>query len=219
VDDLLVARIAGAAAALAGVAICAASYVESTLPLGCVGDECSSRPQRPDSTTADAWYTLALLMLLMAALGVGLLLLRRRLLGRAGVAAVLLVGIGSVVAVGANVVQSWFFGGDLAAMPALFLPAIAATVAGLALLMVVVVRARLVPLWAGVLVGVTVLLVPFGNQENSTVLLDAPLGLALVVAGVLLCRAGVPPRLTNPTGSRRPRSVSGMERDTGAPRA
>lgn len=198
-DDRLVSRVAGAAAAVAGLAICAASYVESTLPVGCVGDECSYRPQRPGSSTANACYTLAFLMLVVAALGLGLLLLRRRLLGRTGTVAVVLVGAGAVVAVGVNVVQSFLLDGDLAAMPAIFLPAVAAIVAGLALLMVVVVRARLVPLWAGVLVGLTVLLVPFGDQENTTVLLDVPVGVALVLAGLLLARGPATERNRGPT--------------------
>jgi hypothetical protein len=45
-----------------------------------------------------------------------------------------------------------------------------------------------VPVWAGVVVGLTLLLIPFGNQENTTVLLDIPFGLALVLAGVLVLR-------------------------------
>jgi hypothetical protein len=37
-------------------------------------------------------------------------------------------------------------------------------------------------------VGLTLLMIPFGNQENTTVLLDVPFGLALVLAGVLVLR-------------------------------
>ncbi len=77
-------------------------------------------------------------------------------------------------------------------MPAIFLPAVASMVVGLAVLMVVVIRARLVPLWAGWLVGLTLVLIPFGNQENTTVLLDFPFGLGLVLAGALLVRNSVP---------------------------
>ena len=71
---------------------------------------------------------------------------------------------------------------------------------GLAVLMVLVIRARLVPLWAGALVGLSVLLVPFGNEENTTVLLDIPLGLAMALAGVLIVRrgAGAPTSATAP---------------------
>ncbi len=188
-DNRLVSRVTGAAAAVAGLAICAASYVESTLPIGCVGDQCDTRPQRPESPTANALYACALALLVVAALGLGLLLLRRGRLGRAGRTAVGLIGVGAVVAVGANVVSALFFDGDMAAMPAFLLPAVAAIVLGFAVLMVVVIRARLVPLWAGAFVGLTVLLVPFGSLENTTVLLEVPFGLALVVAGVLLVRA------------------------------
>lgn len=187
-NSALVSRVTGVAAVVSGLAICAASYVLSTLPVGCVGAQCDTRPQRPSSPTADAFYTLALAAMVVAACGLGLLLVRRGRMGRTGRAAVALVGLGAVVSVAANVVQSLFFDGDLGAMPAIFLPAVAAIVLGFAVLMVVVVRARLVPLWTGVLVGLTVLLVPFGNQENSTVLLDVPFGLALAVAGVLLVR-------------------------------
>ena len=77
----------------------------------------------------------------------------------------------------------------MAAMPGFFLPAVAAIVLGFVVLMVVVIRARLVPLWAGALVGLAVLLVPFGSLENTTVLLEVPFGLSLVLAGVLLARA------------------------------
>jgi hypothetical protein len=113
------------------------------------------------------------------------------------VAAVALIGAGAVVAVVANVLQAVSFDGDMPAMPAVFLPAVAAIVLGLAVLMVVVIRARLVPLWSGVLVGLGALLVPFGNLENTTVLLDVPFGLALAVAGVLLFRAEAPASARN----------------------
>jgi hypothetical protein len=91
--------------------------------------------------------------------------------------------------VAANVVQAWLFAGDMAFMPAVLLPAVAAIVVGFAVLMVVVLRARLVPLWSGALVGLTVLLLPFADLENTSVLLQIPFGLALAVAGVLLFRA------------------------------
>jgi hypothetical protein len=184
--DRTVARVTGAAAVISGLAICAASYVESTLPIGCVGDQCNFRPERPASATANACDALALVMLVVAALGLGRLALRRGQLGRTGTTGVGLIAVGAVVAVIANVVQALFFDGDMTAMPAVFLPAVAAVVGGFALLMLVVVRTRLVPLWAGLVVGLTVLLIPFGNQENTTVLLDIPFGLSLALAGVLL---------------------------------
>jgi hypothetical protein len=34
--------------------------------------------------------------------------------------------------------------------------------------------------------GLTLVLIPFGNRENTTALLDVPFGLALVLAGALL---------------------------------
>ena len=110
-----------------------------------------------------------------------------------GALAVGLIAVGAVVAVIANVVQSAYYAGDMPAMPAIFLPAIAGLVLGFVLLMLVVIRARVVPLWVGVVVGLTLLLVPFGDQENTTVLLDVPFALALVLAGVLILR---------PTGAR-----------------
>jgi hypothetical protein len=186
--ETTVIRVTGAAAVVSGLAICAASYVESTLPTGCVGNQCAYRPERPSSTTADGLYTLALVLLVVAALGVGLVVMRLRGLGRLGSVAVGLIAVGALVAVVANVVQAAFFDGDLAAMPAVFLPAVGAVVLGFVLLMVVAIRARVVPPWAGLLVGASVLLVPFGNQENTTVLLDVPFGLALAVAGVALVR-------------------------------
>ncbi len=198
----LVARMTGVAAVTAGLAICAASYVESTLPIGCVDEQCAYRPQRPGSATADGFYALALVALVVAALGLGVLVLRLGRLGRTGVVAVGMIAIGAVVAVVANVVQALLFDGDMAAMPGILLPAVAAVVVGLALLMWVVIRARVVPLWAGVVVGLTVLLVPFGNLENTTVLLDIPFGLALTLAGALLVRdAGASTRVRNPGAS------------------
>jgi hypothetical protein len=201
-DDRMIARFTGAAAVLAGLALSAASYVQSTLPIGCVGDECSYRPMRPDSAAADACYVVTLVALVLAALGLGLLLLRRRALGRLGAVAVGLIAVGAIAATLANLVQAAFFHGDLHAMPAIFLPSVAAVVIGLAVLMVLVIRARLVPLWAGALVGLSVLLVPFGNEENTTVLLDIPLGLAMALAGALIVRRGA----AAPTSATAPRS-------------
>jgi lipopolysaccharide export LptBFGC system permease protein LptF len=93
------------------------------LPLGCVGDQCDFRPQRPDSATADAFYVVGLALLVLAAVGLAVLVLRRRRLGRLGALAVGLIAVGAVVAVVASVVQSAFYDGDLPAMPAIFLPA------------------------------------------------------------------------------------------------
>jgi hypothetical protein len=187
-NDILLSRLTGSAAVVGGLAVCAASYVDSTLPIGCVGDQCNYRPERPSSVSVNVLDLVAFVLLVASVAGLGLLVRRRRRLGRMLVTGVGLVVIGAVVAVVANVVQAVFFDGDLAVMPAIFLPAIAAMVLGLALLMVTAIRARVVPLWAGVVVALTLLLIPFGNQENTSVLLDIPFGLAWTLAGLLLVR-------------------------------
>jgi hypothetical protein len=151
--------------------------------------------------TGNACYALAFVV---AALGLGLLRRRRKRPGRTGAVAVGLVAAGAVPAVVAHVAQALLFDGDRAAMPADFLPAVAAVVAGLLLLMVAVIRTRVVPLWVWALAGATLLLVPFGNQENTTVLLDIPFGLAVALAGTLVLRDATASTSARSRGSRAP---------------
>ena len=187
-NDSLVSRVTGAAAIGAGLALGTAAYLQSLQPRGCVGDECDVRPMRDTPQSAEILLTIGGVLLVTSALGLTLLLWRRRRLGRAGAAgAVLLVGGAGLAALG-GFIQAVLADGDLSSMPAFVIPGVGGVLLGVALLAWCVFRARILPPWSAVLIGLGVVLLAFANEQTDTVLLMIPFGLAWTLAGVILIR-------------------------------
>ena len=126
---------------------------------------------------------------MLAVSGVGLLLLTRRHggLGRTGLVAVLIGGLGGALLLAAGIV-SGFINGDWSGMPGLVVPGVVLVAVGAALLGWVVFRTRLLPTWSALLLLCTALLLPLVNEQTSRILLAVPFGVAWFIAGVTLMR-------------------------------
>ena len=185
-DDKRLTRMAGACAAIGGAAWTAATIIHASQPRGCVGDECDHLPMR-DATTATS-VLLALAAVMLVACGAGLLVLVRRhgRLGRTGVAGAGACGLGLALLAAATGIQALFYDGDFPLMPAFVIPGVAALVVGLLLVAWTVLRARVVPAWAGTALLVGAALMVGANEQTAAVLLAVPFGLAWFATGVML---------------------------------
>jgi hypothetical protein len=190
VTDWAISRVTGAVAVLAGVLLAAGAWVQSRQPVGCVGDACDTQPMRDSPTSVSVLVAIGGVALIASALGLALLMQRRGRLGGLGAwgAALSVVGIG-LFAAGA-VIQAALADGNLSAMPAFVGSGVALLSIGLLLLAVAVLRSRTLPVWWFVLMAVTVVLIPFGNEQTSAILLDIPVALTWALGGVLLLAPG-----------------------------
>ena len=103
--------------------------------------------------------------------------------GRAGLA----VGLaGGALLLAGGGAQALLFGGDLPSMPLFVLPGVLALVAGFLLLGVAILRAGVLPRWAGVLLALGALSLLGFNDQNGQALLAIPFGLAWVATGYAL---------------------------------
>jgi len=181
-------RVTGVYAAVGGAAWVAACLSLAALPEGCVGDECLTRPEREWSTTATVLVTVAFFVVAASALGLLVLAMRRptagRRLGKVAVA-VGVAGTGLLV-IGA-ILQALDVPGMGDAMPGFVIPGVLLCVVAAALTAWVVLRARLVPAWLAVVVGVAAALMLTANEQDDSILFAAPFGVAwLLVGGWLL---------------------------------
>ena len=195
-------RVGGVAGVVGGVAFAGYTIVQARLPEGCVASECDTRPLRPSSTTANT--LLAIGLLLIAACGLTLLgeLHAQGRLGRMGTLGGSGLGAGFALLAAAGVAGR-LTNSEWSGMPLLVVPGVTALAVGLLALGVAVLRSRLLPAWTAILLVIGAALLPFGNEENSTILRDVPFGLSWVVVGVLLAggavrRAPQPARVAQP---------------------
>lgn len=176
------------------------TVIHASRPVGCVADECASRPMR-ESSVVEGILTLAAL-LLFAVTAVALVALARRAgrFGRAGRLGVILAVCGVSALVLAGLVQALFFDGDFPLMPYFVIPGVVALCVGVILLAVMVLRSGVLPRWAGVslLVG-TAFMLGF-NEQTAAAWLAIPFGLAWIAVGYALHRQD----LDAPTAPRSP---------------
>ena len=182
------AGLTGACSVVGGAAWTAACLVHNSLPQGCIDTSCAGRAMRTSTVADSALFTLAGLML--AATFIGLLLLARRHGGGRGpiAAAAAITGAAGLTLLLAAGVTSAFIDDNWEGMPGLVIPGVAMLTAGLALVGLVLLRARVLPRGALAVLLLTVVILPFANEQTSRILVAVPFGLAWLGAGVLLLR-------------------------------
>lgn len=172
-----VASIAG------GLLLIAACVYRSTLPRGCIGDECLTQPQRGDTSLGVLLATAAALLLVAAGIGLLVQLHRSRRLGLLGGVGLALAGLGSASLV-AGGVAAGIFGPDFEAMPAFVIPGVALVALGMVVLAVALLRSHYLPVRASVALLVGAALLVLVNEQTAAVLFAVPFGLAWVLVGV-----------------------------------
>ncbi len=192
-------RGSAAASITGGLLLVASSVYRSSLPRGCIDQECLTRPERGDTPLGVLRAAAAALVLLAA--GVGLIgqLHRKRLLGRLGVVGVVLVVVGVVSLAGGAVAQG-IYGSDFEAMPAFVLPGVVLVASGMVVLAVTLFRSRYLPAWASVPLLLASALLLLVNEQTARVLFAVPFGLSWIVVGLAewrLGRRGAMPRTSH----------------------
>jgi hypothetical protein len=132
---------------------------------------------------------LFLLAVLFLAVGVAGLVIRARnagRFGRLGSIGLIASGVGVAVLIISSLVQAVFFGGDFPLMPYFVIPGGLAVVVGFLLLGIAILRARVLPRWAAVLLVVGSLAMLGCNDQNAQVLMAIPFGVGWVVVGYVL---------------------------------
>jgi hypothetical protein len=183
-----------------GLLLIASSVYRSTLPRGCIDEECLTQPERGD-TPLGTLLAMAAALLLVAA-GIGLIgqLQRSRRLGRLGVVGVVLVVLG-LVALGGGGVATAMYGSDFEAMPAFVIPGVVLVALGMVVLAMTLLRSRYLPAWASapLLVGSALLLLV--NEQTARVLFAVPFGLSWIVVGLAEWRLARHAETLPPSGS------------------
>ena len=178
-------RWGGLAAMLGGALLVVSALLIASMPRGCIGDECAARPMR-DTGIVGALLMLALLLVVIGMAG---LVIRARNAGRFGVlgktgAAVGAVGVALPVI--GSLVQGILYDGDYPLMPYFVIPGVLALVVGFVLLGIAVLRARVLPRWAAVLLVVSSLAMLGFNDQNAQALMAVPFGVAWMAVGYVL---------------------------------
>lgn len=180
-------KIIGISSLAGGLTWVAACLVHNSQPQGCIGDACELGGTERGSTAIDATL-MVVAGLLLAASGLGLLLLARRRsrTQTAGVVAALTGSLALILLLSALIVASQ--DPDWEGMPGLVVPGVVLLAIALVSLGLQVLRADVLPrVVAGALI-VTALVLPLANEQTSRILLAIPFGLAWVVAGTVLLR-------------------------------
>ena len=170
---------------LGGALFVVSAVVIASMPRGCIGDECTSRPMR-ETGAAGALLTLALLLVVIGAAG---LVILARDAGRFGTLArtgIVVAAVGAALPVVGGLVQGILFDGDYPYMPYFVIPGVLALVIGFVLLGISVLRAGVLPRWAAVLLIVGTLAMLGFNDQNALALLAIPSGIGWVAVGYVL---------------------------------
>jgi hypothetical protein len=171
-----------------GICWIAAWIYRSTLPRGCVGDECLSRPMRGDTALGVTLQIVAAIMILAAGIGLVIHIQRRGQLGRLGVAGVCSCVVGVALLVAAGFVPATVFGRGIDAVPFFVIPGVALLAIGALLVAVVVIRSRVLPRWAGYSLLICAGMLLLANEQTAAVLFAVPFGIAWILVGAALWR-------------------------------
>jgi hypothetical protein len=170
---------------LGGALFVLSAVVITSLPRGCIGDECAARPMR-ETGAAGALLVLALLLVVVGMAG---LVIRARNAGRLGAlgkTGAVVAAVGAALPVIGGVVQGVLYGGDYPLMPYFVIPGVLALVVGFVLLGVAVLLAGVLPRWAAALLVVGSLAMLGFNDQNAQALLAIPNGIAWIAVGIEL---------------------------------
>ena len=157
----------------------------SSMPRGCIGDECGTRPMR-ETGAAGVLLTLALLLVVVGMAG---LVIRARHAGRFGVlgnTGAVVAAVGAALPIIGGLIQGILYGGDYPLMPYFVIPGVLALVVGFVLLGIALLLAGVLPRWTAVLLAVGSLAMLGFNDQNPQALLAIPNGIAWVAVGYVL---------------------------------
>ena len=187
-SDAWSSKLSGPAAMLGGGLWIGGAIATALRPEGCVGAECSlpGRSMRETSALEGGLFVAAVLLI---AIGLAGLVVRARAMGRFGRlgrsgAITSAVGLAAIVISG--LVQGLFFGGDFPLMPFFVIPAGLTVVIGLLLSGIAILRAQVLPRWAGVLLIIGALALLGTNDQDARVLMSVPFGIAWLGVGYVL---------------------------------
>jgi hypothetical protein len=178
-------RWSGLAAMLGGALFVVSAVVIASMPRGCIGDECASRPMR-ETGVAGALLMLALLLVVIGAAGLVIRVRDAGRLGSLGKTGIVLGAVGAALPVIGSLIQGILFDGDYPLMPYFVIPGVLALVVGFVLLGLAVLQARVLPPWAAVLLIVGTLAMLGFNDQNARALMAIPNGIAWVAVGYVL---------------------------------
>jgi hypothetical protein len=178
-------RWAGVAGMLGGALFVVSAFLISSMPRGCIGDECAARPMR-ETGAAGALLVLALLLVVVGMAG---LVIRARNAGRLGLlgkTGAVVAAVGAALPVVGSLVQGFVYDGDYPLMPYFVIPGVLALVVGFVLLGIAVLLAGVLPRWAAALLVVGSLAMLGFNDQNAQALLALPNGIAWIAVGYVL---------------------------------
>jgi hypothetical protein len=178
-------RWSGLAAMLGGALFVVSAVVIASMPRGCIGDECASRPMR-ETGVAGALLMLALLLVVIGAAGLVIQARDAGRLGRLGKTGIVLGAVGAALPVIGSLIQGILFDGDYPLMPYFVIPGVLALVVGFVLLGLAVLQAKVLPRWAAVLLIVGTLAMLGFNDQNARALMAIPFGISWVAVGYVL---------------------------------
>ena len=178
--------VTGGTSLLGGAAWVGACLAQNTLPQGCIDEGCDVRPMRGSSTTASLLMVAAGVLLAVTLAGFVVMSRRRGHWGSSSRVGAVAVAAGLLLLLAASVMT--VVDNDWEGMPGLVVPGVLLLVIGLILMAWMVLRSQVLPTWVAVLMLVTVVLLPFSNEQTSRILLAVPFGLAWMLAGAVLLR-------------------------------
>ena len=178
----------GVAAMLGGVLWMVGTVLHALAPRGCVGAECATRPMRDSSAVVAVLAVGAAVLIVVGVAGLVRLAQDSGRFGRSGRVGVRVGVTGLVALLTVGLAQALLFGGDFRLMPYFVLPGMAAVVIGFLLVGIAIMRAGVLPRWAGVLLVLGSLALVGANEQTALVLLMLPFGLAWAAAGYAMTR-------------------------------